>query len=162
MQRFDSAGRALGGASPVNQVTTGPRSRPQLAVDPWSGDVVVTWVDERENGNPDIWMRRLSGDGAPRGPELRVETSNDGEALSAQPLVHGDGGFSVVWNKRVQTGPATFRIVVAAQRFDATASGSAPRSISPRRGPTRRRRRRCSTPGQPRRALARGGPARPG
>jgi hypothetical protein len=125
MQRFDSAGRALGGASPVNQVTAGPRSRPRLAIDPWSGDVVVTWVDERETGNADIWVRRLSGDGAPRGPELRVETNNDGEALSAQPLVHGDGGFSVVWNKRVQTGPA-FRIVVAAQRFDALATRLGP------------------------------------
>src|SRR5947199_29588 len=65
-QRLDPQGRAVGGASPANEVIAGARRRPRLALDPWSGDVLVTWVDERETGNPDVWARRLDASGQPR------------------------------------------------------------------------------------------------
>ncbi len=128
LQRFDSQARPVGGASPANQVNSGPRRLPRLAIDPWSGDVLVTWVDERETGNPNIWMRRLDATGQPRAAELQVDLAGqgNGEAQSAQPLAHGDGGFSIVWTNFL---PALLRVEVRAQRFDALGTRLGPETL---------------------------------
>jgi hypothetical protein len=121
LQHFDDHDRPVGGASPANEVIAGPRSSPRLAVDPWSSDVLVTWVDERETGNPNIWSRRLDANGQPRSPELQVDLDDhgNGEAESALPLAHGDGGFSIVWTNFL---PLISAVEVRAQRFDALGS----------------------------------------
>jgi hypothetical protein len=131
LQRFDAQARPVGGASPANEVIAGPRSRPRLAVDPWSGDVLVTWVDERETGNPNIWARRLDANGQPRSPEFQVDLVNNGngEAQSAQPLAHGDGGFSIVWNNFLPASPIGPTVEVRAQRFDALGNRLGPDTL---------------------------------
>ncbi|MBW8877810.1 MAG: hypothetical protein JF614_22815 [Acidobacteria bacterium] len=130
-QRLDPQGRAVGGASPANEVIAGARRRPRLALDPWSGDVLVTWVDERETGNPDVWARRLDASGQPRGPEFHVDTDNhgNGEAQSAQPLAHGDGGFSVVWSNFLPASPIGATVEVRAQRYDALGTRFGPETL---------------------------------
>ena len=130
-QRFDSQARPLGGASPMNEVIAGARRLPRLAVDPWSGDVLVTWVDEREPGNPNIWSRRADSSGQPRAPELQVDIDDNGngEAESAQPLAHGDGGFSIVWNNFLPISPGGPTVEVRAQRFDALGNRLGPSTL---------------------------------
>jgi hypothetical protein len=130
-QRFDAQARAVGGASQVNQVIAGPRSGLRLAVDPWSSDVLITWVDEREPGNPNIWSRRIDSGGQPRAPELQVDLDDNGngEAQSAQPLAHGDGGFSIVWNNFLPASPIGPTVEVRAQRFDALGNRLGPDTL---------------------------------
>jgi hypothetical protein len=131
LQRFDAQGRPVGGASPANEVLAGPRRAPRLAIDPWSGDVLVTWVDERETGNPNIWARRLDASGQPRGHELQVDLDDNGngEAESAQPLAHGDGGFSIVWSNFLPASPLGATVEVRAQRFDALGTRLGPDTL---------------------------------
>jgi hypothetical protein len=131
LQRFDDHARPVGGASPANEVIAGPRSRPRLAVDPWQGDVLITWVDERETGNPNIWARRLDATGQPRAHEAQVDLDDNGngEAQSAQPLAHGDGGFSIVWSNFLPASPAGPKIEVRAQRYDALGTRLGPDTL---------------------------------
>jgi len=131
LQRFDDQARPVGGASPANGVIAGPRSRPRLAVDPWSSDILITWVEERETGNPNIWTRRLDASGQPRAPEFQVDLDDNGngEAQSAQPLAHGDGGFSIVWTNFIPASPTGPRVDVRAQRFDALGTRLGPDTL---------------------------------
>src|SRR3954471_14226937 len=131
LQHFDGQARPVGGASPANQVIAGPRRSPRLALDSWSGDVLVTWVDERETGNPNIWARRLDSAGQPRAGELQVDLAGqgNGEAQSAQPLAHGDGGFSIVWTNFLPFPPVGPRVEVRAQRFDALGTRLGPETL---------------------------------
>ncbi|HEX4965595.1 MAG TPA: hypothetical protein VF173_32595 [Thermoanaerobaculia bacterium] len=123
-QGLDPQGRPVRGAVQVNEATSGMRSRPRVALDPSSGDAFITWIDERETGNPDVWARRFDLDDSPRGPEFQVDVENNGngEARSAQPLAQGDGGFSVVWSNFLPLQPAGANVEVRAQRFDAQGS----------------------------------------
>ena len=115
-QRFDSFGAPRAGALVVSPESGGRKDDPRIAVDPVSGRFMVTWIDERETENPDVWARRLTASGQPLGPELLVDTDKGGEALGAVPVFHDDG-FSVVWSNFNVS-----RLEILAQRFDAAGS----------------------------------------
>ncbi|HEX6899835.1 MAG TPA: hypothetical protein VF789_08980 [Thermoanaerobaculia bacterium] len=123
MQELDALGRPRAGAFQVSQQETGFRVRPGIAVQP-SGEAMVTWIDGRESGNPDVWARRVFAAGQPQGPEFRVEANNAGYAVDAVPVAHDDGGFSVVWSDGDSVSFSKF--TVAAQRFDTSGSRSGP------------------------------------
>ncbi|MFY9821791.1 MAG: hypothetical protein WAM82_10435 [Thermoanaerobaculia bacterium] len=131
LQHFDDQARAVGGASPVNEVIAGLRSRRRLALDPGSGDILATWVDESQAGNPNIWARRLDAAGHPRAHEFQVDVDNNGngEAQSALPLAHGDGGFSIVWSNFLPASPIGPTVEVRAQRFDALGTRLGPDTL---------------------------------
>ena len=114
----------------VNTYTPSDQLHPAVAADA-GGNVLVTWVDERETGNPDVWARRLDAGGQPRAPELHVDVENhgNGEAQSAQPLAHGDGGFSVVWSNFLPASPIGATVEVRAQRFDALGTRFGPETL---------------------------------
>jgi hypothetical protein len=119
-QRFDTLGAPRGGAFLVGPGTGGRKDKSRVAVDPASGSFVITWIDEREIENPDVWARRFSGSGQPQGPEFLVDSGKEGWALGAVPVFHG-GGFSVVW-----TNFNIDRLEVVAQRFDAAGARVGP------------------------------------
>jgi hypothetical protein len=96
MQAFDPLGAARDGAFLVHPSEPGNRDYPRIAVH-GSGEALVTWLDHRETGNPDVWARRVTASGLLRGPAFKVETNNAGVATAAVPIAQGDGGFSVVW-----------------------------------------------------------------
>ncbi len=112
-QRFDSFGAPRSGAFVVSPENGGRKDAPRIAVDPVSGRFMVTWIDEREAENPDVWARRLNASGQPLGPEFLVDADKGGEALGAVPVFHDDG-FSVVWSNFNIS-----RLEILAQRFDA-------------------------------------------
>jgi hypothetical protein len=115
-QRFDSFGAPRGGAFVVSPESGGRKDGVRIAVDPVSGRFMVTWIDNRETENPDVWARRLNASGQPLGPEFLVDTDKGGEALGAVPVFHDDG-FSVVWSNFNIS-----RLEILAQRFDAAGS----------------------------------------
>jgi len=115
-QRFDSFGAPRSGAFVVSPESGGRKDDARIAVDPVSGRFMVTWIDGREDDNPDVWARRFNGLGQPLGPELLVNTDKGGEALGAVPVFHDDG-FSVVWSNFNVS-----RLEILAQRFDAAGS----------------------------------------
>ncbi|HEY0512168.1 MAG TPA: hypothetical protein VGH73_09705 [Thermoanaerobaculia bacterium] len=121
-QPLDSLGRPVSGAFPINQTLSGPRRGSRVAVDPASGNFLVTWIDERETGNPDVWARFFSAARQPLGPELRVNSDKVGETFAAVPVAHA-GVFSVVWNNQ---GLGADTLDVLAQRFDATGHRTGP------------------------------------
>ncbi len=121
MQELDALGRPRAGAFQISQEETGFRVRPGIAVQP-SGEAMVTWIDGRESGNPDVWARRVFAAGQPQGPEFRVEVNNAGYAVDAVPVAHDDGGFSVVWS--VGDSVSFSKSTVSAQRFDTSGSRS--------------------------------------
>jgi hypothetical protein len=112
-QRFDSFGAPRAGAFVVSPESGGRKDGARIAVDPVSGRFMVTWIDQRETENPDVWARRLNASGQPLGPEFLVDTDKGGEALGAVPVFHDDG-FSVVWSNFNVS-----RLEILAQRFDA-------------------------------------------
>lgn len=123
---FSTDGIAVGGLFQVDQAPAqgGTLRWPRLAMSP-SGSFIVTWERGREafDGSPevpesDIWARRFDASGQPLGDEFRVNRGVDEEQYGAMPVIHPDGGFSVVWNNVVQVG-AGFDIQAVAQRFDA-------------------------------------------
>ena len=116
LQALDPLGKPQTGAFLVNQQQAGFKHDPRIAVQA-SGEALVTWIDQRETGNPDVWARRVSAAGQVRGPEFRVELNNGGETGGAVPVAHSDGGFSVVWSEQLLVPP--FRPTLFAQRFDA-------------------------------------------
>ncbi|MEO6195223.1 MAG: hypothetical protein ABIS20_19565 [Thermoanaerobaculia bacterium] len=116
IQRFDSFGAPRAGALVVSPESGGRKDDPRVAVDPVSGRFMVTWIDQRETENPDVWARRLNASGQPLGPEFLVDTDKGGEALGAMPVFHNDG-FSVVWSNFNVS-----RLEILAQRFDAAGS----------------------------------------
>jgi hypothetical protein len=117
-QRFDASGAPRAGAFPVSSSQRQQwQYQPRVAVDPVSGEFLISWIDERESGNPDVWARRFTPSGQPRGAEFLVSASKEGQALGAVPVFHA-GGSSVVWTNFDEV---TSELKVVAQRFDATA-----------------------------------------
>jgi hypothetical protein len=124
---YDAQGIAEGGLFQVDQAPSpGPGLNlrwPRLAMGA-DGRFIVTWERGREAfvgstaiPESDIWARRFNAAGQPLGDEFRVNRGVDEEQYGAMPVIHPDGGFSVVWNNVVQVG-AGFEIQAVAQRFD--------------------------------------------
>jgi hypothetical protein len=123
---FDARGVAVGGTFQVNQAPSdlGTVRWPRVAVD-GAGGFVVTWERGREaftggslQSESDIWARRFNASGQPLAGEVRVNAGADDDQYGAAPIVHADGGFSVVWNNAVEIGNG-FDVQAVAQRFDA-------------------------------------------
>jgi hypothetical protein len=115
IQRFDAAGVPRSGPVLAVQGQGDGVGQPRIAVDPASGDLLISWIDSRERGNPDVWARRFTASGQPRGAELLVSASKNGQALGAVPVFHA-GGSSVVWTN---FDDVNLQLEIVAQRFDA-------------------------------------------
>ena len=115
-RRFDARGNALGGEIPVNQYTAGTQRFASVAVDA-DGDFVVAWESENNPGGSgwDVYARRFSSAGVPRGDEFRVNTNAAGSQNVPDVASDASGNFVVTW-KHWNGGLATDARV---QRFDA-------------------------------------------
>jgi len=115
-QRFDAAGVPRSGAFLAIQGQGDGVGHPRVAVDPAAGDLLIAWIDVRERDNPDVWVRRFTASGQPRGAEVLVSASKDGQAIGPVPVFHA-GGSSVVWTNFDEVAS---ELEVMAQRLDAT------------------------------------------
>jgi hypothetical protein len=101
-QRYDSAGSAAGPEFRVNSYTTGSQFIPEVSAAA-SGPFVVAWMSG-DGSDYGIFAQRYAANGAPLGPEFRVNTFTT--AYQAAPRIGADsaGNFVVVWASDGQDG----------------------------------------------------------
>jgi hypothetical protein len=114
-QRYDAAGKPIGGETRVNTTTAGYQLQPDTTGLP-DGGYVVTWRTQ-DGSNFGVYAQRFDEEGHAVGSETRVNTTTGGEQYNApQVAALSDGGYVVTWHWEVQDGSLDN---VYAQRFDA-------------------------------------------
>jgi len=98
-QRYNSTGTPLGYNFKVNDdAGTTDQSDPAIAVD-GSGNFVVTWEDNRNEGKMDIYAQKYNSSGTPLGSNFKVndDGSNQGPL---RPAIGVDisGNFVITWD----------------------------------------------------------------
>ena len=114
-RRYDAGGEALDGEDiRVNTSTTGSQASPAVAAT--STAMVVAWHSTVHDGSGHgVFARRYDGDGAPVGPEFRVNTFTARDQNDAAVAVSARG-FVIAWTSFEQDGSGQG---VFAQRHDA-------------------------------------------
>jgi hypothetical protein len=114
-RRWTSAGAALASEFQVNIVTVGNQSLPRVAADD-SGDFVVTWESENQDGSyTGVFARRFGASGTAVGGEFQVNTYTNGDQYRSTVDWDSDGDFVVAWwSELSQDGDG---YAVFAQRF---------------------------------------------
>lgn len=96
-RRLGPAGQPVGGEIVVSSQRPGAQDQPDVAVGP-DGSFVVVWRGPASNlATVEIFARLFNPDGTPRGPELRVNTTNRGDEMTPSVAVDASGSFLVVW-----------------------------------------------------------------
>jgi len=86
-----------GGEIPINTETSGPQTRPDVAMAP-DGRSVVVWESYLQDGAGwGIFGQRFDADGAPAGSEFLVNSTTAGDQRYAAVAMAPDGAFTVVW-----------------------------------------------------------------
>jgi hypothetical protein len=97
-QRFDANGTPLGPEFQVNTFTTGRQAQPRVSVAGTSGDFVVVWTSDFQDGSgPGVFGQRYAASGVPQGGEFRVNTYTPGYQYHAAVSSDPAGNFVVVW-----------------------------------------------------------------
>jgi hypothetical protein len=101
-QRFDVRGGRVG-----NEIEVGSGGSSVRVASSPTGDFLVTWIAAAGSLDfeSDVWARRLASSGQPLGPAVLVNEQGgqrlDGYNSTPTPVLHSDGGFSVVWTTEV-------------------------------------------------------------
>jgi len=95
-RRYRSSGVPLGPQFRVNETTADVQYGPAVGADA-AGNFVVVWESFNGSNEWDVFGRRFSPDGTPRGPEFRVNAYTTGFQYVADVAVNDDGSFVVVW-----------------------------------------------------------------
>jgi hypothetical protein len=110
-------GAPLGPEFRVNTYTTNDQRYPSVALAGGSGDFVVVWQSESQDGSSyGAFGQRFSASGAPLGAEFRANTFTPGNQGHAGPAVALDpsGNYVVTWSSYGQDGDG---FGVYAQRY---------------------------------------------
>ena len=94
--RFDSAGKRVGDAMPVNTTAAAESSAAPVVGLP-DGGYVVTWQSASTAAGTDIYAQRFDAQGRKVGAEILVNTTKAGNQTG--PDIEGDnlGGFIITW-----------------------------------------------------------------
>lgn len=96
-QRFNARGKRAGPPFRVHLRKAGDQGASSVAPLAQNG-FVVTWTSEGQDGDgTSVHGRRFAGDGAPLGPDFRVNTVTAGDQGLASVAPLEGGGFVVVW-----------------------------------------------------------------
>ena len=116
-QRYNAAGVPQGGEFRVNATTTQPQTYPAVAM-AGDGRFAVTWVSYSQDlpNSDGVYAQVFAPDGAPVGPEFRVNTEVD--SLQRYPTIAMNlaGDFVIAWSSDLQDPDNSTGIY--AQRFD--------------------------------------------
>jgi hypothetical protein len=106
-QRYDAAGAAAGGETPVNTVTANSQNLPAIAMDP-AGDSVITWNSlNQANGSSgfDVYARRYDPAGVAKdAAEFLVNTYTTGTQQNSAVAMDELGNFVVTWESGILSG----------------------------------------------------------
>lgn len=103
LQRFDAAGKRLGGESLVNTTTGGQQSAPDVAMAA-DGSFVVAWSGTGAGDVSGIFLRRFDASGVPLAGETLVNATVDDHQTSPSVAFDGAGNLVVAWQSRRQDG----------------------------------------------------------
>jgi hypothetical protein len=95
-QRFASDGTPVGPEFRVNTYTTNNQTVPAVAAAP-AGNFVVVWAGGGQGDATGIFGQRFASDGAPLGPEFRVNASTTTDQIQASVAADAAGNFVVAW-----------------------------------------------------------------
>jgi hypothetical protein len=99
-ERFDGAGRPIGGPFHVNTYTTGSQSLPSVAADP-TGLFVVAWNSDKEDGSSSgVFARLYDAAGAPSTAPFRVNTLTTLSQSAPSVAMDAAGRFVVAYYGR--------------------------------------------------------------
>ena len=101
-QRYASSGAPLGPEFRVNTYTTGGQGDPAVGSDS-AGNFVVVWQGAF-GGLNNIFGQRFASNGAPLGPEFRVNTYTPYNQWAPSVASDSAGNFVVVWQSYYQDG----------------------------------------------------------
>ena len=105
-QRYSAAGAKEGSEFRVNETTDGNQQYGRIATAD-GGDFVVAWASTGQNGTArDVYARRYTAAGAPKGGEFRVNETTAGEQFAPTVAADADGDFLVTWTTALQDGDA--------------------------------------------------------
>ena len=125
-RRAAAQGNPLGPEFRVNTYTTSDQRYPAVALTGGSGDFVVVWQSEDQDGSSyGGFGQRFSASGAPLGSEFRVNTYTTGFQAHAGPSVAVDpsGNTVVTWSSYGQDGDG---FGVYAQRYSSAGAPLGP------------------------------------
>ncbi|MCC9608246.1 hypothetical protein LOC68_00945 [Blastopirellula sp. JC732] len=113
---------AVGPETRVNATTLGGQQSPVIAMDA-VGNYVVVWHGAGPDNNIGVYAQRYLADGAPNGPEFRVNATPANNQQFATVAMNADGRFVVAWQSDLQDGSGWG---IYAQRYqaDGTPEGS--------------------------------------
>ena len=95
----------------VNSYTTGDQDEPAAIAQDIPGNFVVVWSSPQDGSGRGVFGQRFAANGAPVGPEFRVNKFTTGDQYRpAIATVDTTGAFVVVWNSMGQdgSGPGLF------------------------------------------------------
>ena len=122
-RRFAANGSPLTDVIEVNTYTDGTQGDSEAAVNPSTGEFVVVWKSEGQDGSSyGVYGQRFAADGTPLGDEFRVNTYTDNEQSNPMAAMDASGNFVVTWRSADQDGSSWG---VYGQRYasDGTAQG---------------------------------------
>ena len=99
-RRFDAAGKPLGAPFRLTPTLLGNQRGPDVAIAP-NGSFVAAWESSHasESGRdaPEIFARRFSAEGRPRGSEFQVNVTTRRDQIEPKVEMAANGDFVVVW-----------------------------------------------------------------
>lgn len=96
VRRFGPDGGALGAALRVDGDGAASRHGPPALAFEADGGLVVTWSDARD-GDPDVWLQRVTAEGVLAGVNVRVTASAEGVQILPSIAVSPSGEALVAW-----------------------------------------------------------------
>jgi hypothetical protein len=120
-QRYSSSGTPLGPEFRVNTYTNSNQFAPVVAGDA-SGGFVAAWTSQFQDGsNFGVYGQRYAADGAPAGPEFRVNTYTTGSQFIPALAAAAAGEFVAAW-----MGPDGSDYGIFAQRYSSAGAPIGP------------------------------------
>ena len=120
-RRYDAGSATWSSIIPVNTHTTNEQSEPSIAIDPDSGEFVITWTSLNQDGSGrGIYGQRFDASGGTQGAEFRVNTRTNSDQVFSNVSADESGGFVVTWASNVQTPGDTSAWGISGQRYDAS------------------------------------------
>jgi hypothetical protein len=99
-QRYNAAGVPQGGEFQVNTSTGDDREYSSVAMDPGSGNFVITWSSHNQDGDGwGVYAQRYNAAGVAQGGEFQVNTTTaHDQEFSAVAVDAGSGNFIITWS----------------------------------------------------------------
>jgi hypothetical protein len=101
---FHADGSPQTGVFPVNTTTVGDQHRPEIAMNPTTGNFVVVWTSSQETSSLGVFAQRFLADGTPVGGEFQVNSYTSNEQSNPDVAMDENGNFVVAWRSYGQDG----------------------------------------------------------